>query len=422
VGRFLLLSSFSFDSSMVGIFWTLCQGGTLVLPPQRIEQDMRQLAKMIAAHQISHVLMLPSLYAILLEQAEPAQLASLQTVIVAGEECRRGLVDRHYAQLPQATLHNEYGPTEATVWSTVYTIPRDFEGNRVPIGRPIANVQNYILDSHGHLAPIGVPGELCVGGAGVTCGYLHRPELTAERFVEHSFAGEAPIRVYHTGDLARILPDGNIEFLGRIDQQVKIRGFRVELGEIEARLGQHPAIRESVVVAYTKNAQATLVAYLVTDWDPPPVTDDLRAYLRQRLPDYMLPASFILMEEMPLTPNGKIDRKALPEPDRSRPTLTQGYVTPETEIEQLLTTIWQEVLGLDKVGRYDNFFDLGGDSISVMQVMIQVSQVLEIELPPKMLFEMPILADFAGRIEDSLIAEIENLSDEEVELLLANLD
>jgi non-ribosomal peptide synthetase component F len=186
VDRFLLLSSFTFDSSMVGIFWTLCQGGTLVLPPHRIEQDTQQLAATIAAHQISHILTLPSLYAILLEQADATQLVSLQTVIVAGEECRRGLVDGHYTRLPQATLVNEYGPTEGTVWSTAYRIPANFEGDRVPIGRPIPNMQNHILDSHGQLTPIGVPGELCIGGVGVTSGYLNRPELTAEKFVEYT--------------------------------------------------------------------------------------------------------------------------------------------------------------------------------------------------------------------------------------------
>jgi acyl carrier protein len=258
----------------------------------------------------------------------------------------------------------------------------------------------------------------------VAKGYLNRQDLTAERFIPNPFTsdGHSISRLYRTGDLARFLPERDIEYLGRIDHQVKIRGFRVELGEIETNLTSHPAIRESIVVAHTQNAQATLVAYLVTDRDPPPATDDLRSYLRQRLPDYMLPASFVFMQEMPLTPNGKIDRKALPEPDTSRPTLTKGYVPPETDLEQLLATIWQEVLGLDKVGRHDSFFDLGGDSISVMKAMIQVSQVLSIDSPPKMLFETPSLADFAGRIEDSLIAEVENLSDEEAELLLANLD
>jgi acyl-CoA synthetase (AMP-forming)/AMP-acid ligase II/acyl carrier protein len=353
---------------------------------------------------------------------------ALRLVICAGEalelESLRPWFERHPDTTPQVV--NMYGTTETTVHATYRPIrASDLEtASGSVIGVPIPDLELYVLDQRQQRVPIGVTGEIYIGGAGVAKGYLNRQDLTAERFVPNPFTsdGQSPSRLYRTGDLARFLPDRDIEYLGRIDHQVKIRGFRVELGEIETNLTSHPAIRESIVVAHAQNAATTLVAYIVTDRDSPPATDDLRAYLRQRLPDYMLPASFISMEEMPLTPNGKVDRKALPEPDTSRPVLTKGYVPPETEIEQRMAEIWQKVLGLEKVGRHDNFFDLGGDSISVMKMMICVSQVLGVETPPKTLFEMPTLADFAGSVEDSLIAEIESLSDEEAELLLASLD
>lgn len=244
---FLLLSSFSFDSSVAGIFWTLCTGGTLVLPRQRLEQDIDQLAGLIADQKITHTLCLPSLYTLLLEHARPDQLVSLKSVMVAGEACPVTLARAHYERLPECVLYNEYGPTEATVWSTVYKVPRKPEGNRLPIGRPIPGARIYILDTHLNLVPIGVPGELYVGGEGVTGQYLNQAELTAERFVSDPFVEGQWL--YRTGDLARFLSDGTIEFLGRIDQQLKIRGYRIEPGEIEGVLSHHPLIRECVVLA-----------------------------------------------------------------------------------------------------------------------------------------------------------------------------
>jgi amino acid adenylation domain-containing protein len=394
VDRFLLLSSFTFDSSMVGIFWTLCQGGTLVLPPHRIEQDTEQLAATIAAHQISHILMLPSLYTILLEQADTAQLVSLQTVIVAGEECRRGLVDRHYTRLPQATLFNEYGPTEGTVWSTACEIPANFEGDRVPIGRPIPNMQNYILDSHNHPAPIGVPGELCIGGVGVTSGYLNRPELTAEKFVEHSFAGEPPVRLYRTGDLARYLPDGNIEFLGRIDHQIKIRGYRIEVGEIEAVLAGHPLVRQAVVVAHGSDDVAVttskrLVAYVEPVDSQKVSASELRRFLLDGLPDYMVPSAFVTLDALPLTSNRKVDRSKLPVPDTDLLLAADtAFVAPRTPVEESLAEIWASVLGVKRLGIHDNFFELGGDSILSIQLIAKAAQQ-NIKLKPNDIFRAP---------------------------------
>lgn len=245
--RFLLLPSFAFDSSVAGIFWTLCTGGTLVLPHQRAERDVQQLASLIARQRVTHVLCLPTLYDLVLEHAEAAALSSLRTVIVAGEACPSGLGPRHHRRVPGAALFNEYGPTEATVWSTVFEVPAGPGAPRVPIGRPVADVRVHVLDAYRQLLPAGVPGELYIGGAGVARGYLDRPAETAERFVADPFSDEPGARLYRTGDLARWLPDGNLEFLGRVDGQLKIRGYRIEPAEIESVLRQCPGVAEAVV-------------------------------------------------------------------------------------------------------------------------------------------------------------------------------
>jgi amino acid adenylation domain-containing protein len=247
VKRFLLLSSFAFDSSVVGLFWSLCQGGALVLPRQKQEQDVYEIAGLVARHNISHLLCLPSLYHLLLEHGGAGNLGSLNTVIVAGEACTADLVRAHYRLLPRATLYNEYGPTEGTVWSSACAIPADFNGSVVPIGKPIPNMQAYVLDAQRQPVPVGVAGELYIGGEGLTAGYLNHPELTAERFLPNPFrVGE---RLYRTGDLVRWQTDGQLAFLGRVDQQVKIRGHRIELEEIEAALLDLNGVAQAVVIA-----------------------------------------------------------------------------------------------------------------------------------------------------------------------------
>ncbi|HMQ53454.1 MAG TPA: amino acid adenylation domain-containing protein, partial [Anaerolineae bacterium] len=260
ITTFLLLSSVAFDSSLAGLFGTLAQGGTLLLPPPGGEKDVHQIAMLTALYQVSHTLCLPSLYSLVLSYAKPGQLDSLKAVIVAGEACPVELANRHHRLLPQTALYNEYGPTEATVWATAYRVPADLTEPSVPIGRPIANTRLYLLDASRQLVPIGVPGELYIGGAGLAQGYLNRPELTQEKFIEAKtlpFSLDGPPglhsnglrpRLYRTGDLARYRPDGTIEFLGRVDHQVKIRGYRVELDEIEAALRQHPAVADAAVV------------------------------------------------------------------------------------------------------------------------------------------------------------------------------
>lgn len=255
VQRFLLLSSFTFDSSIVGIFWSLCRGGTLVLPPKRIEQDAHRLAGTIADAAVSHTLCLPSVYELLLEHADPAELASLETVIVAGEVCHGDLGAQHARAVPGAELYNEYGPTEATVWSAFARVSATPSANTAPIGRPPPNVRLYVLDSDKNVVPVGVPGEIYVGGEGVALGYRNQPELTAERFPTLELLGMRPQRLYRTGDLARWRGDGNLEFLGRRDRQVKIRGQRVELDEIESALKAHPAVSDAAVRIWDRDSE-----------------------------------------------------------------------------------------------------------------------------------------------------------------------
>lgn len=391
VGSFLLLSSFSFDSSVAGIFWTLCSGGKLVLPPTRIEQDMLQMAAIIADWEITHTLCLPSLYMLLLELADTHKLSTLQTVIVAGEACPSELVRRHFSDLPQAKLYNEYGPTETTVWSTAYEIPSGYDGERVPIGKPIPNVQNYILDQSARPVPIGVPGELCIGGAGVSSGYLNDPELTSQKFVLRTFNGEPPGRLYNTGDSARYLTDGNIEFLGRIDQQVKIRGNRVELGEIESILRRIPGFKENVVVSQKDR----LIAYVIPD-STQPLPTDWRSYLTDYLPNYMIPSHLVTMEAFPQTPNGKLDRKALPIPEADK--TSKAFVAPSTGTEKALAEIWKDILGVERVGIHDDFFDLGGDSLISIRVFARIADEFEVNLPLSVLFTETTIQQLAARI------------------------
>jgi hypothetical protein len=292
---------------------------------------------------------------------------------------------------------NHYGPTETTIGVLTYPVIKETFSHpysNLPIGRPIANAQIYILDTYRNPTPIGIPGELCIAGVGVARGYLNRPELTAEKFIPNPF-GEG--RLYRTGDLARWLPDGNIEFLGRFDFQVKIRGFRVELGEIEAALVKHPQVTTSVVVVHEDSSgDKRLVAYLVLDAPPAPSVSAWWDFLADKLPDYMIPAAFMVLEALPLNPNGKIDRKALPAPVFD---LTTRYVPPHTPLEQQLVIIWQELFNLPQVGIEDNFFMLGGHSLLVTRLLAQYMEKLHINLSVAILFEQVTIAQFARYLE-----------------------
>jgi amino acid adenylation domain-containing protein len=400
VRAFLLLSSFAFDSSVAGIFWVLGQGGCLCLPESDEAKDPAALAGLIDRYRISHVLALPSLYSALLTQA-PAQLQVLDSVIVAGEACSNEVVKQHFAVLPKARLYNEYGPTEGTVWCSVYPVGMEDTDRPVAIGRPISNVRIYVLDAAWSPVPVGVAGELYIGGSGIVRGYLNRPGLTAEKFVPDSFANDGG-RLYRTGDLARYRADGSIEFLGRLDHQVKIRGFRIELGEIEARLLQYPGVREAVVLAREdKPGNKQLVAYIASIPESLPETGALRDYLKTTLPDYMVPSAFVQLEKMPLSGNGKLERKTLPAPDYCEQ-LQKQYVEPRTETEAVLAGIWAEVLDLERVGVRDNFFDLGGHSLLATQLVSRVCRKFNVELPLKALFEAGTIEKIAEKVDLAL--------------------
>jgi amino acid adenylation domain-containing protein len=393
--RYLLLSSFAFDSSVAGIYWALAAGGTLILPHTEDVRDTRHLADLIAAEQVTHTLALPSLYNLLLDE-DRAKLASLRLVIVAGEACPAPLVEKHFAALPHAALYNEYGPTEATVWCSVFNCAEPLRGS-VPIGKPIPNTRLYIVNESLQPAPPGAPGELCVASPGVARGYLNRPQETAAKFVPNPFGAGT---LYKTGDLARWLPDGHLEFLGRVDHQVKIRGYRIELGEIEAALARHPAVREAVVLAREDTpGDRRLVAYVVIPAGA--AVDDLRTFLSGSLPEYMLPAAFVPLPDLPRTPNGKLDRARLPAPDRARPASAAAYAAPRNPLEITLSHIWGEVLSLNQVGIHDNFFTLGGHSILVTQLVSRLRESLPVEFPMRTIFDHPTIASLAGYIQQT---------------------
>lgn len=392
---FLLLSSFSFDSSIVGIFWTLCSGGTLVLPKNRIEQDIQALSKVIHKNQISHTLLLPSLYALLLELAPINQLKSLNTVMVAGEACLPNVIRDHYQKVPQAELINEYGPTEGTVWCTAHKIlPKDALG-LVPIGRPIPNVQHYILDKNLEPVPVGIAGELYIAGNGITRGYWQRPELTDERFLAHPFKGDAG-KIYRTGDLVRYRKDGLIDFLGRVDRQVKIRGHRIEPDEIKKVLLTINTIQMAELVIKTEGNLSRLIAYI--KYNTQGEKQDIKSILKDKLPDYMIPSALVKLEEFPTLPNGKIDFSNLPEPQKADFSNEKEFVDASSEIELQLAKIWEEVLKINPIGIHDNFFEIGGDSMRSIQVIAK-AQNANIALAPHQLFEYQTIAELARFLE-----------------------
>jgi amino acid adenylation domain-containing protein len=399
----LLLMSYAFDGSMLSIFYPLCQGGRLVIPRADQQADPAQVAQLIDEKSITYICVVPSFYTLLLEQAEPEQLRSLRVVHVAAEAVPPQLVPRHYQLLPESQLINIYGPTEVTVWCCSYQFPSQDSEKPVLIGRPSHNMQAYVLDNHLQPAPVGVAGQLYAGGAGVSRGYLNRPELTAERFIPHPYSREAGERLYQTGDRARILSDGGIEFLGRVDHQVKVRGYRIELGEIEAVLSEQEWVRSAVVLMREDApGDKRLIGYVVSVEGQRPATQELRNGLKRRLPDYMIPASFVMLDEMPLTASGKVNRRALPAPETVRDMLAENFVAPRTPVEELLAKLWGDVLKVEGVGVNDDFFDLGGHSLLATQLISRVRESFAVDLPLRSLFESPTVAGLTRSIEAAM--------------------
>ncbi|HEU0054673.1 MAG TPA: non-ribosomal peptide synthetase, partial [Longimicrobium sp.] len=398
----LLVMSFSFDGTYRNLFAPLFAGGQLHLAAEPF--DPAGIVARIAAGGICLVNCTPSAFKALAEADADGALAGLRTAVLVGEPVR----PRELMELPEPRpeLVNLYGPTECSGIMTFHRLSRDLSiylTEPVPVGRPIPNGRIYLLDRVGSPVPIGVAGELHIGGTPVGRGYQNAPGQTAEKFVPDPF-GEPGARLYRTGDRARWRADGTLEFLGRLDSQVKVRGYRIEPGEIEARLAAHDAVREAVVlVREDTEGEPRLVAY----WLGEPVeAETLRAHLGESLPAYMVPAAYVRMERWPLTPNGKLDRRALPAPEGDA-YAARAYEAPADETEQAVAEIWAEVLRVERVGRWDNFFELGGHSLSAVQVISRVRQVLEVPVALGDLFTRPVLKDFAQDILDAQLAQVD---------------
>jgi amino acid adenylation domain-containing protein len=390
----------SFGDSIQEIFSPLLQGIQTVLIPHNVLKDPEQFVHTLAMHHVTRLILVPSFLRVLLETCGDLAccVPDLQLWFAGGESMPSDLCHQFHACLPHSRLVNLYGASEVsddTTWYDTNVLCSDL--GPVPIGRPVANTQVYVLDRHLQPVPIGIPGELHAGGVGLTRGYVKDPDLTAEKFIPHPFSNEPGARLYKTGDVACWLPDGNISYLGRLDHQVKLRGFRIELGEIETLLKQHPMVQDTVVLAWgDTSGDRRLVAYVVPKQEPAPPSSELRRFLQVQLPTYMVPAAFVLLDVLPLTPNGKIDRGALPAPDLGRLELRDAVVAPRTAIEEVLIDIWTAVLKLDQVGIHDNFFDLGGHSLLAVQLFARINKLLGIKLPLASLFQAPTVAQLAS--------------------------
>ncbi|HZB43822.1 MAG TPA: amino acid adenylation domain-containing protein, partial [Pyrinomonadaceae bacterium] len=398
--RVLLKAPLSFDSSVWELFWPLLVGAGVVIARPGEQRDSAYLVDLIARARVTTVHFVPSMFQVFLEEKGVEACDSLRRVVCGGEALSPAGVARFRERLG-AELHNFYGPTETSIGSINWPCDEVADRRTLPIGRPVANTRSYILDRHLRPVPVGVHGELHTGGVGVARGYLSRPGLTAERFIPDPFGPTPGARLYRTGDVARYLPDGSIDFLGRIDHQVKLRGLRIELGEIEAALESHPSVRDAAVVMREDvPGDKRLAAYLVPQQGASLSSSELRGFLKERLPDFMLPSAFVLLDEMPLTHNVKIDRRALPAPGDARAAEAERpYVAPRTPVEEVVASVWAGVLGLGRVGAQDNFFDLGGHSLLATQVMSRVREAFGVELPLRTLFESPTVSGLALAVE-----------------------
>ena len=424
-GVWLALTSISFDISVLELFWTLTRGFKVVIQPD--DQRAPSVPEQIMWHGVSHVQCTPSLArAFALAPESLPALRRLNKLLLGGETLPVSLARQLGEVVP--CLFNLYGPTETTIWSAVHHV-KEF-GDSVPIGRPMANTQIYILDKNLQPVPAGVPGEIFIGGEGVARGYLNRPELTAQKFIRNPFSGKAErgqpcpresaereervdfqkdrkartrrsTLLYRTGDRGRWRANGEIEFLGRLDNQVKLRGHRIELGEVESVLGRHPAVREAVVIAREDQpGDARLMAYVVAAPDSKPNPAELRRFAQEKLPDAMAPSAFMFLDALPLTPNGKVNRKALPAPEGQRPELETAYVAPRTELEQTVAGIWRELLRVGQAGLHDNFFDLGGHSLLVVEMQARLRAALGRNVPVVKLFQYPTISALAAFLSE----------------------
>ncbi|WP_346397669.1 non-ribosomal peptide synthetase [Pseudomonas syringae] len=400
--RVLQKTPFGFDVSVWEIFLPLLAGAQLVMARPGGHQDPHYLMEVIERRSISMLHFVPSMLQAFVNQTPAGRCSTLKRVLCSGEALPHALLLQGQAHFPKSELHNLYGPTEAAIDVTAWHYVAEQDIGIVPIGRPIANTQIYLLDAHGQPVPIGVSGEIHIGGIGVARGYLNRPELTAERFLEDPFSTEPAARMYRTGDLGRWLADGNIEYLGRNDDQVKLRGYRIELGEIESQLAGCPGVREAVVLAREhRPGDKRLVAYLTAQEGAVLSATQLREQLSQGLAEYMIPSAFVTLTCFPLTPNGKLDRRALPAPEDDA-YASRGYEAPVGEIEHALAEIWQALLGLERVGRHDHFFELGGHSLMAVQLVSCLRQRFQVEVALGDLFMHPTICELAASCHSGL--------------------
>jgi amino acid adenylation domain-containing protein len=393
----LAVTSLSFDIAALELFLPLAVGARLVLARREEAADGARLARLLSDWRVTILQATPSTWRLLL--AAGWRSSGGLRMLCGGEALPADLADQLVAE--GVTLWNMYGPTETTIWSAIYPVA-SVAGGAAPIGRPIANTRIYLLDRHLEPVPIGVPGELYIGGDGVTRGYLYRPELTAERFIPDPFGDQPGSRLYRTGDLARYQPDGNIAFLGRLDHQVKVRGHRIELGEIEAIVAQHPGVGAVVVAAREDTpGDQRLVAYVVPRAEPAPAATDLRAYLAGKLPEYMVPSAFVSLDALPLTLNGKVDRRALPAPDNSQVGRDHAYIAPRDSVELAMAEIWETALRARPIGIHDDFFVIGGHSVTAVMLVGAIRQRFAVDLPLAVLFQTPTIAGLCAYLRDA---------------------
>jgi amino acid adenylation domain-containing protein len=453
-------ASQSFDISVWQMLAALLTGGQVEIFGDHIAHDVGQLLPAIEQQRVTIIETVPSLLRAMLDDTSPSpgdetgaaqgaeammadgtsvtpgnKLLALRWMIPTGEALSPDLCRRWLATYAHVPLMNAYGPTECSDDVSHHPIHHvtAAEEHNVSIGRPIGNMRLYIVDQHLRALPVGVRGELCVGGVGVGRGYLREPARTAEVFVPDLFSEEGSSRLYRTGDLACWRADGTVQFLGRIDYQVKIRGYRIELGEIDAALEEHESVEEALVtVREDTPGNKRLVAYLVPALQTAPVISELRGYLKEKLPEYMVPSAFVILDEMPLTPNGKIDRRALPSPGTARPESERSFVAPRNPTEETLARILLQILNLQQVGVHDDFFELGGHSLLATQVISRLREAFHVELPLREIFEHPTIAELAQVIsrlqtqqkekeEREVMETINQLSEEEVEAMLGQL-
>ncbi len=412
---FAMVQPLTVDSSQTVIFPALCLGGTLHLISRERATDAAALGQYFTQHKIDYLKIAPSHLAALQTSQQPETLLPRRALIIGGEASRREWVEELQRLAPDCTIFNHYGPTEATVGMLTYRLGESAAQRQtrvLPMGLPLANTTAYVLDNNFRPVPLGVSGELYIGGACVARGYLNHPQLTAERFIPDPFSNEPGTRLYKTGDIVRRLADGNLLFIGRGDQQVKIRGFRIELGEIETALRQHESVREvALVVREEAHGDGRLVGYVVlqptAEQLRADITSELRSYLKERLPDYMIPSALVVLERLPLSAHGKLDLKKLPAPEPSQATDGRDYVAPRDETEQRIAEIWRDLLGVEGIGIHSNFFELGGHSLLATQVISRIQKAFNVNVPLRMLFESPTVAELARRT-----VEVQQATDE----------